>query len=178
MRFSRHGDGVTATTDPMEAAVLRQCASDILDLVEPATISDDPLAALVGLPEGEVEQPDNPVLLRLLPDAYRGDADAAADFRRYTDADLRATKRAHATAMLETIPEQGGEITLDRDQVDIWLGCLNDIRLALGTALDVSEDTDYGDHDADDPQNQALGIYAWLGYLQESLLSCIDPRVP
>ena len=31
---------------------------------------------------------------------------------------------------------------------------------------------------ADDPAVQALHIYGWLGYLQESLLSCLEPRKP
>ena len=66
---------------------------------------------------------------------------------------------------------------LDRDQADRWLGSLNDMRLALGTALDVTEDTDPDELDPDDPRLPPLHIYSWLGYLQESLLSCLDPRL-
>jgi hypothetical protein len=177
VRFTRHRKGIRADLDDVEAAVLAQCARELLDLVEPADVSDDPLAALVGMPPGDVPPPDDPVLARLLPDAYRDDPKSAGDFRRFTDADLRATKRGHATVVLETVPEGGGRMDLDRDQADAWLGCLNDVRLALGTSVGVTEETDPDDFPEDDPRYQALHVYAWLGYLQESLLSCLEPRL-
>ena len=178
MRFTRHRHGVRADLDVTESQVLGQLAREVLGLVEPAEASDDPLAALVGLPSGDVTPPDDPVLQRLLPEAYRDDDAAAADFRRYTDSDLRATKRGHATVVLETLPEGGGRMALDRDQADAWLGSLNDMRLALGTSLGVTEDTDPDDFEEDHPARQALEIYGWLGWLQESLLSCLEPRLP
>lgn len=177
MRFTRHRKAIRAEVDDAELLVLSQLAQEILDLVPPPELSDDPLAALVGLPTGEVDPPDNPVLARLLPEAYRDDPTAAGDFRRYTDADLRATKRADAQVVLETLPSTPGRLELDRDQADRWLGALNDMRLALGTSLDVSEDLELEDLEEDDPRLQGLHIYSWLGYLQESLLSCLDPRV-
>ena len=113
----------------------------------------------------------------LLPGPYRDDPSAAGDVRRHTDSDLRATKRTDAQAVLDSLPSTKGRLELDRDQADRWLGALNDMRLALGTSLDVSEDMELEDLEADDPRLQALSIYSWLGYLQESLLSCLDPRV-
>ena len=178
MAFTRHGRGVRARLSETEAAVLAQLARELLELVAEPAVADDPLAAMVGMPPGEVAPPDDPVLARLLPDAYRQDPDAAGEFRRYTDADLRAGKRADAQAVLRTLPDGGGRMDLDRDQADRWLGCLNDMRLALGTALDVTEDTDPAQVDPDEPGAQALHIYGWLGYLQDSLLSCLEPRPP
>jgi hypothetical protein len=181
MRFTSHRrtGGVKAEVDVFEAGVLTQLAEQLLELVEPPrSDSDDPLAALVGLPTGDVDRPDDPVLQRLLPDAYADDSEAAGDFRRYTDSDLRATKRAHAQVVLETVPAEGGTLRLDRDQSDAWLGALNDMRLALGTVLGVSEETDPDEADEEDPAHQALQVYGWLGWLQESLLSCLEPRLP
>ncbi len=177
MRFTRHRKGLRAQVDAVEAQVLAQLAREMLQIVEAPDVSDDPLAALVGLPGGDVHPPDNPVLQRLLPDAYAGDPEAAGDFRRYTDSDLRATKRADATAVLDTLPDGGGRMDLDRDQADRWLGALNDMRLALGTSLGVEEETDLDEQDAEEERGHALQIYGWLGWLQESLLSCLDPRV-
>jgi hypothetical protein len=178
MRFTRHRHGVRADVEAVEAQVIAQLANEILGIVEPAHDElEDPLAAMVGLPSGDVHLPDDPVLLRLLPSAYADDDDAAADFRRYTDSDLRATKRGHATVVLETVPDGGGRLDLDRDQCDAWLGALNDMRLALGTSLGVTEETDPEDFPEDHPARQALEVYGWLGYLQESLLSCLDPRL-
>ena len=177
MRFTRHRGGtVRADVDEVEGAVLRQLAGEMLDLVAEPSTGADPLAALVGLPTDEVHAPDDPVLSRLLPSAYRDDDAAAADFRRYTDAELREGKRGDAKALLASLPEGKGRVELDRDQCDRWLGALNDMRLALGTALGVTEDEE--EPDEDDPRWQPLQVYGWLGWLQESLLSCVDPRRP
>lgn len=176
MRFTRHRKGIRAHVDEVEAGVLSQCAVQVLELIEEPDVPDDPLAAMVGLPAGDVHEPDDPILARLLPSAYRDNPAAADDFRRYTDQDLRATKRGNARVVLQTLPESGGRMDLDRDQADAWLGCLNDLRLALGTSLGVTEETDLDDVDAEDSRSAALAVYSWLGYLQESLLSCLDPR--
>jgi hypothetical protein len=178
MRFSRHRGRVRADVDAVEAGVLRQLTDELLALVEPPQVDDDPLAALVGLPADEVTPPDDPVVARLLPSAYRDDAAAAADFRRYTDGELRTRKRANALAVQQALPQGRGRVELDRDQADQWLECLNDLRLALGTALGVTEETDPDELDADHPAYQPLHVYSWLGFLQESLLSCLEPRRP
>jgi hypothetical protein len=177
MRFTRHRKGLRADVDRVEAQVLGQLAHELLGIIAAPEVSDDPLAALVGMPPGEVTPPDDPVLARLLPDAYRDDPGAAGEFRRFTDADLRAGKRANAAVVLATLPDGGGRMELDRDQADAWLSWLNDVRLALGTSLGVTEDTDLEDADDEDPAVQALQVYGWLGWLQESLLSCLEPRL-
>jgi hypothetical protein len=182
MKFSRKRSGaVEVRVDPVEAEVLTTLATDLLALVGgQQQDEDDPLAALVGLPSGPVTTPDDPALARLLPDAYGDDEAAAGEFRRYTEGDLRASKRAHATAVLATLAPavgSGGRLLLDRDEVDAWLGCLNDLRLVLGTRLEVTEETDL-QPTGDGPRDQALQVYGWLGWLQESLLGCVAPRSP
>ncbi len=179
MRFSKaRGGRVSSDLAPVEAHVLAQCAADLLALLaeEDGDEEQDPLAAMVGMPSGDVEAPDDPALRRLLPDAYGDDPDASREFRRYTDSDLRAGKRANAGTVLATLPSEGGRLLLDRDQCDAWLGCLNDLRLVLGTRLEVSDDLDVSDLTDDDPRSQALEVYSWLGWLQESLISCLSPR--
>lgn len=181
MRFkARRGGAVTAVADEVEAAVLRHATTDLLELLGGGTAppaGQDPLAALVGLPSADAALPEDPALARLLPDAYGDDdADAAREFRRYTEADLRAGKRAHCRTVLATLPEGGGQVVLDRNGADAWLGCLNDLRLVLGTRLDVTEELDVDDLDEDDPRTGALHLYGWLGWLQESLLQVVTPR--
>jgi hypothetical protein len=181
MKFKRRGGGIRAEVDPVEADVLIAVAGDLLVLLGDADEPDaDPLAALVGLSGGPAEPPSDPALARLLPDAYGDDDAAATEFRRYTEGDLRAGKRAHATAVLASLAplaERGGRLVLDRDEADAWLGCLNDLRLVLGTRLEVTEDSERRPR-SDDPRAQALQVYGWLGWLQESLLGCLDPRDP
>ncbi|MGB8650175.1 MAG: DUF2017 domain-containing protein [Mycobacteriales bacterium] len=176
MRFTRHKREVRAEADDVEVQILAQLAQELLGLIREPELPEDPLAAMVGLPDGDVTAPDDPVLGRLLPDAYRDDPRASGDFRRYTDAELRAGKRAAAHVVLRSLPDGGGTVQLDRDQADQWLSCLNDMRLALGTSLEVTEDTDVEDFAHDDPRYSAMHVYGWLGYLQESLLSCLEPR--
>jgi hypothetical protein len=174
----RHGVGAKVTA--VEAEVLAQCATELLELLgsEEAT-SDDPLEALVGLPPGHVAPPEDPALARLFPSAYADDEPAATEFRRFTESDLRAGKRAAASdalVSLQPLLAGGGKLVLDRDQADAWLSWLNDIRLVLGTRLEVTEDLDEDDLDPEDPRAHVLQVYGWLGWLQDSLLSCLEPR--
>jgi hypothetical protein len=180
MRFSRKRSGaIEAKLDPVEADVLIAVAGDLLGLLGDEEEGDaDPLAALVGLSSGPATPPSDPALARLLPDAYSQDEAAAGEFRRYTEGDLRSGKRAHAgtvLAGLAPLADRGGRLVLDRDEADAWLGCLNDLRLVLGTRLGVTEETEV-DPRSDDPRAQALQVYGWLGWLQESLLACLEPR--
>jgi hypothetical protein len=187
MRFKRRRGAVFAKVDRVEATVLASLVGELLELLaadddEPG--EQDPLAAMVGLPSGDGRKPEDPGLARLFPDAYSGDGAqeqaAAQDFRRYTEADLRAGKRANAEtvlAALTPVQDAGGALVLSRDQVDAWLGTLNDLRLVLGTRLAVTEDTDL-DPEPGDPRAHALHVYGFLGWLQESLLGAVDPLTP
>ena len=58
------------------------------------------------------------------------------------------------------------------------MGVLNDARLALGTQLGVTEDTDYADLDPEDPESSALAAYAWLTYLQGELVETLLGDLP
>jgi hypothetical protein len=181
MRFEARRGEVSAQLDAGEVGLLSALAGDLLQLLgEGVPTEQDPLAALVGLSAGPVAAPTDPALARLLPDAYADDEQAASEFRRFTEQDLRAGKRANAGTVLATLApllERGGKLALDRDQVDAWLGTLNDLRLVLGTRLEVTEETDL-DPPEDAPHAQALLIYGWLGWLQESLLHVVGPRRP
>ncbi|MFP5219185.1 MAG: DUF2017 family protein [Actinomycetes bacterium] len=190
MRFSRaRSGGVTADPAPVEVAVLASAAADLASLLsaDEQAAPRDPLEELVGLSPA-ARRPDDPALQRLLPDAYRDDAfgddaeaarAASAEFRRFTDNDLRTLKRRQADTVLETLAaiEERGRLELSRDQADDWLGFLTDVRLVLAVRLGVDETTLDDDlPDDGDPRTEALQIYSWLGWLQESLLSCLEPR--
>jgi hypothetical protein len=125
---------------------------------------------------GSTELPDDPVLARLLPDAYTGDPEAAGEFRRYTEQDLRAGKLAAAQLVLSTLPASGGRVRLTREQGEQWLRALNDVRLALGVVLEVTEDFDdtAGEIPAEDPRSAYVWVYQWLAYLQDSLLEAMS----
>jgi hypothetical protein len=165
------GGGVRVKLGPDETAVVRVLLDQLLDLIggpdEPKP--DDGMPDLAFSENSSIS--DDPVLARLFPDAYREDSDASAEFRRYTEAGLREGKRANAELVLRTLGE-GGEIVLDAEQAQAWLRALNDLRLALGTRLGVTEDSPR-QLDSGDPRSAPFAAYDWLTYLQESLVHAI-----
>ncbi|MDQ2810335.1 MAG: DUF2017 domain-containing protein [Actinomycetota bacterium] len=186
---SVRGGGARAWLAAAEASLLRNLVGQIMTLVEPeARASQDPrdprdpappddLAELEAMlhPPGAAQAPDDPVLARLLPDAYSDDPEAAGEFRKYTEPGLRSAKYEVGQQVLDTLPEAGGRIQLTKDQALAWLKALNDVRLALGVRLGVTEE--FEDHWArlkpDDPQWAAYEVYAWLGAVQESLVQAL-----
>jgi hypothetical protein len=152
---------------------------DPLDELDELDDDDDEPELVLGLtPDGELD--DDPVLARLFPDGYRDDPEAAAELRGLIQADLHVTKLEHATTMLATLPLTGGEIRLDPDEAESWLLALNDARLALGTRLDVQQETDILDElddavvaDPAGPRVLALSVYHLLGYAQETLVEAL-----
>jgi hypothetical protein len=185
--FRRAGDGIAARFARPEAAIIRDLVEQVVELVEPAAEADresrdtqaDELAAMVGMSNGlpeDAEVPDDPVLARLLPDAYRDDPESANEFRRFTESGLRSGKVTSAMTLLETLPPAGGRIRLTADQAEAWLRSLNDVRLALGTRLGVTDDFDALDEAlaADDPRFAYVQVYQWLAYLQGSLVAALS----
>jgi hypothetical protein len=126
-------------------------------------------------PPGAAHTPEDPVLARLLPDAYSDDPEAAGEFRKYTEPALRSAKYAVGKQLLDTLPEAGGRIQLSHEEALSWLKALNDVRLALGVRLGVTEEFehDWAKLKPDDPQWTAYEVYAWLGAVQESLVQAL-----
>jgi hypothetical protein len=63
-------------------------------------------------------------------------------------------------------------VVLDADQAAAWLRSSNDLRLALGTRLDISEDSEPPE-DVVDEESQQLAVYYWLTALQGSLVDAL-----
>ena len=129
----------------------------------------DELAELTGLQTGPSTKPDDPVLARLLPDFATDDTDLSGALRSLHEPERIAAQDAAATVALDTRPGAGGRVELTPEQADSWLSALNDVRLALGTALDVSEDMP-DELPPDDPRAGHLGVYHWLTYVQDGLV--------
>lgn len=168
---------IVARLSGQEKAALRSLAAQIVEFVAPAPhASADPLAAMVGI-EPEVQPPRDAALMRLLPDAYPDDVQAAHDFRRYTERSLREMKMAHARAVAASLEQSGEKVVLSDADVDSWLGFLNDARLTIGTRLEITgDDDDLDDLDEDDPRFDWAQIYGWLTYLQDALLQALTTR--
>jgi Domain of unknown function (DUF2017) len=187
--FRRTPRGVSARFTSAQAGIVRNLVGQVADLVGgegaasaeatgpgaagegPDPLFPDDLAAMLdsGGPAGK---PDDPVLARLFPDAYGDDAEAAGDFRRYTEQGLRDGKVAAARTVLATLPDSGGRIRLSAGDGEAWLRALNDVRLALGVLLGITEDyeSELANVTATDPRSAYLQVYDWLTFLQETLV--------
>ena len=172
--FKRHGaDSYVATFAETEKEVLLNLVEQMIELLAERVDHghEDPLAAMVGITSHD-SPPEDEVLLRLLPNAYADQVDAA-EFRRYTESTLRAKKYAHSMSMRMTLKSAlDGIIEVDHEGANDWLGAMNDIRLALGVRLKV-EQTSHEELELlapDDPMRGVYAVYSWLGWLQESLI--------
>ncbi len=168
--------GIELRLESAEAQLLTQLCGDLLERLGEV----DDAAAVEG----------DPVLGRLFPDGYRDDPEAAAELRSLIQSDLREAKISSAVMVLETLVElpERGRAHLSEEQAAAWLATLNDLRLALGTVLDVTEDDDprfdpsrSGDADADadvdadeDEDEFAVSVYVYLGWLQSNLVDALD----
>jgi hypothetical protein len=152
-RAARGGE-VVARLDPAEAGIVGL----LLDQLEQLLDADDVVS--------------DPVLARLLPDGHRNDPELAADYRELTESSLREGKTDDLALVRASLPTGGGEVRLDRDQAAAWLRSTNDLRLALGTRLDITEDTEPPDDPADE-RHQQLAVYYWLTALQGSLVDAM-----
>jgi hypothetical protein len=190
----RRGGGAVATLSGFEADLLRSLASQLVELLRDEggvpTTAVDPMEALLDF-SGPSAVPEDPVLARLLPSAYRDDDDAAAEFRRFTEVELRTSKAGNAGTLIAVLeeaglPEAGDpgltsglviDVELAAEQVLAVLKVFTDMRLALATRLDLQE----GDEDfweslpEDDPRTQLHDVYEWVGWLQETLVAAAVP---
>jgi Domain of unknown function (DUF2017) len=135
----------------------------------------DDLAAQLGLTD-DSELPADPILARLLPDAYADDPQASGEFRRYTELSLRSGKVAAAQTVLATLPAHGGRVRLSEPEAQAWLRALNDVRLSLGVILSVTDDFEdqLAGMSEDDPRAAYVGVYQWLAALQDSLVGALS----
>jgi len=173
--WKRSGRGsrarLVATFDQQEAQVLRGLVEEVRQLLAGRSTEQpvDDLAVLTGIPTGPSTRPTDRVLARLLPDFTDEDPDLAGMLRSLHEPALIEAKQEAVATVLATLPEAGGRLELTSGQADAWLAALNDVRLALGTALDVSDDM--ADRLApDDPRGPHLSVYHWLTFVQDALV--------
>jgi hypothetical protein len=155
-QFRRSGALLVTVLEPIEAGILVELAGEVAALLQSAP-----------------SRPDDPALARLLPDGYRDDAEAAADFRRFTQGGLVERKVENAMVLRETLAHAARatgptSIELDERAAGAWMRAIADMRLSLATRLGITDeesipsDTDLAD------------LYDWLAFVQDSLVRALD----
>jgi Domain of unknown function (DUF2017) len=117
----------------------------------------------------ELMDAEDPAVARLFPPAYRDDPDREAEYRRMVHDELVAGRRRALDVMEKTVDAR----RLDADQMAAWLGALNDLRLVLGTRLEVTEDSVEQDFPPGDPRRETLALYHYLGWLESQAVDAL-----
>ena len=115
--------------------------------------------------------PDDPGLRRLFPPAYDDEQDEAAYRELMGNELLDGRRRA-----LEVLAETAKAERLTGEQAQAWLTALNDLRLVLGTRLDVGDES-LLEATEDDPRAPELALYAYLSWLQEQLVEALGSEL-
>ena len=149
LRIERTAEGVVLHLPPQEQGLIRGLAADLV-----ATLGDAPA---------------DPSLRRLSPPAYDDEADERG-YREIMGAEL-LNGRMQA---LELVAATAGNERLTAEEAETWLRALNDLRLVLGTRLDVQENSLLDRIDSDDPDAAGLAVYAYLSWLQEQLVEALS----
>ncbi len=175
------GPHFRSALDSHEAALLKNLVGSMIGLLDERESSSPPdeLEQITGMRTGSSEPPDNATLQRLLPDFSKPDEtdpsgkeateSLNAALRSLHEPEIIATKRGAAQHLLATLPDDGGRFELTEDDANAWVAAVNDIRLALGTMLDIrpnGPDSLPDDH----PMASHLDVYQWLTFLQEYLV--------
>lgn len=190
--FRRDGETLEAELESAEARLIVNLAAQLITLLrersgeadEGHSIDSEGLDVFARLEQrGPRSISIDPVLARLLPDAYRGDEAASAEFRRLTEPGLIDRKVQQLRTVvadltsIETVTEEDAEdlpVGLDEAGAVAWLRALTDLRLALAARLGIEAETPRGPVQPDEDTIGLLAVYDWLGLVQESLVAALQ----
>jgi hypothetical protein len=156
----RTSQGIEMHLDRAEGELLVQLLADTAEAMQAGALADE-----------------DPVRQRLFPAAYPDDLEAEEGFRRLTESALRderieRAERCTAEVASARSRRRGLELVLDDAAGDRWMRALNDVRLALGTRLGITEDDDR-DIDPTNPGAGSRLAYAWLTAVQDGLVQAL-----
>ncbi len=116
----------------------------------------------------ELLEADDPALERLFPDAYTDDEEASAEFSRLMKADLVAGRMGAVEVLEATVDHT----EVDEEQLSAWMSVLNDLRLVLGTKLEITEDMGEEEMLAS-PHAHLFGLYHLLTMLEGEVIEAL-----
>jgi hypothetical protein len=151
VRRTRRGD-FELRLDPQERDILRALPDQLRELIR----HEDPTS--------------DPAMARLYPAAYPDDPIQNLEYERLAVDRLTSQRLSSIDAM---------EASIDADRLTeelllSWLAVLNDLRLVLGTRLEITEDTTVADFAPDDPRASVFALYGYLTWLVDAIVSALD----
>ena len=121
-----------------------------------------------------LRRPLDPAVGRLFPPAHPDDPARAAEYADLVGGELLAGHIRSLEVLEATVDAE----RLDEEQIAAWMGAVNDVRLIMGTALDVDEELDLESVSPDDPLAPSYAAYAYLGMLMEELVMAVAEGLP
>jgi hypothetical protein len=153
-RFSRTAGGeYTVRLRPEERSLL-------------STLPDQ-LAALVAAGR-------SPATTRLFPPAYSSEPEMDAEYQELMGDELVRRRQAAVVLVRDTIRRD----RLSEDELQAWVGVCNDLRLVLGTLLDVSEERDVLDVDRTAEDMPQRILYVLLSEIVEEGVQALSQGLP
>ena len=131
-----------------ERDVLRRLPDQLRDLLEHEDPSSDPAMA------------------RLYPPAYLDDPIRNLEFEGMASDDLTKDRLMAIERMNATLDAE----RLSEDDLLAWLSVANDLRLVLGTRLEITEETSEADFGPEDPRAGAFALYSYLSWLVDAIV--------
>jgi hypothetical protein len=167
-RIRRDGDHLVLTLYPSEIETLRDLGRQLESLLdEPDDSVPDP------------ERGQDPVRDRLFPRAYL-DPTADEDERTWQSTvhgDLVKQKSEAVEALIASLDvdlpkgDRYLEVALDLATAEQWAAALNDVRLALGVVLEITDEEILVS--PRDPRAPGLELYQWLTMMQGVLIDAL-----
>ncbi len=117
---------------------------------------------------GEGLGSDSPDLKRLFPTAYADDPEKDAGFQIFSRDELIEGRRESIELMMRSAHSD----TLTFDELNAWMRTCNDLRLVLGTRLEISED-DNEELPPEDPNAPMMDLYRILGYVVSEIVDAL-----
>jgi hypothetical protein len=152
-RIARTGPGTYAVHLPSaERELLARLVDQLRELLEVTT--------------------DDPSVRRLFPTAYHEDPERDQEYQQLVRDELLEGR----LAALATVEASADADELDEAQLTAWLTALNDLRLVLGTRLDLAEDQE--DVDDDHPDAPAMMLYGYLSVLLGDVVDALAGDLP
>lgn len=183
-------DAAVAVLDVEERAVIARVVADVGLLLggepfgmesEAVDDGEDPVFGYLSGLENALSDPDDPAVLRVLPNAAPDDREVADEFRRFTEPELRTLKVDRLRTIWRALSDDGPDWVVPADEAMATAAALTDMRLVLASRLGLETDDDAADLHAeiDRAHDSKTGAYAvpaavnpervWLGMLYEAL---------